>query len=125
MRRLSKPTAKKYRDGKPAREAIQARIPVCEKCQRSRTSELHEIPRANMRKHVSSLASCVLGLCRSCHDYMHANPAEWPKAKQLALLWWRRPTDLDLGEYNRVAVGMVHSDEILKYATEIRDVEGV
>lgn len=115
MRRTSPKAAARQERSAAGREAIRARIPGCEYCGVPGFA-LHEIPRAGIRSYILDNAAVILGLCDpGCHQSV----AEWPKARQLALLKFRRPADYNLAEFNRWAIAMVTDEDVEGYMDEL------
>ena len=117
MKRISDKRRKRLEETRAWRQDKREEIGLCEWC-REFPPVLHEIPRAGVRSHVLDKACCILGLCDpGCHQIV----GEWPKPKQLALLWIRRPEDYDLAEYNRWAVSRVWQDDVDKWIDTIME----
>lgn len=96
MRRVSKKRAKRLSEVKVFREQLRLEIGRCELCRRSRVV-LHEISRGPDRSRSLDKRCCILGLCDpGCHQVVE----RWPRAKQLALLYLRRPYDFNLPLYH-------------------------
>jgi hypothetical protein len=90
------------------REAFKRTVGLCEWCDKPGNA-VHEIPRANLRKYVYTNPACILLLCDpGCHQIV----GNWPKAKQAALLYLRRPGDYDLAVLNRWLVARVSQEDV-------------
>lgn len=64
-----------YRVRRPLVARLLAERPVCERCKRARSTDVHE-PRMRSRgADVTDPEQCVC-LCRPCHSHIHAHPAE-------------------------------------------------
>lgn len=71
----SKKQEAKYRIRRPLVAELLAERPVCERCQSARSTDVHE-PRMRSRgADITDPEQCVC-LCRDCHMWVHANPAE-------------------------------------------------
>ena len=81
------------------RDALRAEVSGCEICGNAkRKLDIHEICRGPTRQRALDKRYAILAVCRPCHDKL-GSAAEWPEARQLALLKTRRPSDFDLGAY--------------------------
>lgn len=76
-------------------------FPRCQHCGTRKASELHEIF-SQGRRHVARIhRSCVLHLCRGCHEFLqHA-----PKPLQLAVKFTSDRKGFDLLQYNELSPG--------------------
>jgi hypothetical protein len=82
------------------RSAFKRTVERCEWCDKPGNA-VHEIPRANLRP--------------GCHQIV----GNWPKAKQAALLYLRRPGDYDLAVLNRWLVARVSQDDVDGFITQL------
>lgn len=61
------------------RRALVARVlsahPVCERCDAARSTDVHE-PHTRARGGSITDPSNVRAVCRACHDWIHAHPAQ-------------------------------------------------
>lgn len=74
----------------------------CENCGRKQATDIHELFSAGRRHVARQHRSCILHLCRTCHEKLqHA-----PKALQLAIKLVSDPQGFDLLEFNRLYPGM-------------------
>lgn len=75
LRQRSKKQEAKYRIRRPLVARLLAERPVCERCHSARSTDVHE-PRMRSRgADITDPRQCVC-LCRDCHNWTHANPAE-------------------------------------------------
>lgn len=96
MRRVSKKRQILISKVKPFRDQFRMELGRCEYCG-SRRLVLHEIARGCDRARALDKRYAILGLCDpGCHQLVGG----WPRAKQLALLYIRRPYDWDLPAYH-------------------------
>ena len=113
MRPVSKKTAARNRQAKPARDDLIAEVRRCELCGRDRTHErfgqerltlsVHEIARGPTRLLALDQRYALLVLCWRCHrERIHEGNELWPEARQLAVLKQSRPQDHDLNKYNKL-----------------------
>lgn len=112
MKRISDKRRKRIAQAKPIRDALLKRVARCEKCghdpRKARRGaiawrlDVHEIARGPARDAALDQPSCLLVLCRPCHDEIHEHPHAWLEERQLALLATSRPEDVDLKTYNEV-----------------------
>lgn len=109
MRHISTNRRNRLEAARPWRESFAETLGYkCEWCGKP-TRCVHEIPRAGVRSHVCDNPACVLLLCDpGCHQTV----GNWPKAKQLALLYLRRPGDYSLQQYNRWAVARLTQPDV-------------
>ena len=96
MRRVSKKRRALLSKINPWREQFKLELGRCEYCGKRRLV-LHEIARGCDRSRALDKRYALLGLCDpGCHQRV----GDWPRAKQLALLYMRRPYDFDLPSYH-------------------------
>ena len=72
----------------------------CEWCGEDKSCDPHEISRGSSRGLTLGEPSCILALCRECHDAIHRMPDD--RAVGLAILSWRRPSDYSLSAFWRL-----------------------
>lgn len=96
MKRISPKRRKRISEVAPFREAFKLEVGCCERCRKRRHLDVHEIARGCDRSKALDKRYALLVLCRECHDHMD----HWSRAKQLCLLYIRRPYDFDLGRYH-------------------------
>lgn len=88
LRARSKKQEAKYRIRRPLVAALLAERPVCERCQSARSTDVHE-PRMRSRgADITDPEQCVC-LCRDCHNWVHANPAQATAEGWLIASWDR------------------------------------
>ena len=109
LRRKSKKRAALDRKADPWREAFVRTVGQCELCNRDLSYELHchEISAGTASKRKSLMEpSCILVLCNVTHRHnkpsCHREVQLWPRSKQLALLYLRRPGDFDLAKFHEI-----------------------
>jgi len=101
---------KRETEARPFRQQLVADVGLCENCgcspsnRRGKMSQMtelavHEIASGSHRQKALDKAYAVLVLCWECNSGPFQNRAEWPEARQLALLAMRRPQDFDLTAY--------------------------
>lgn len=96
MKRVSSKRRKRISEVAPFRSAFKLEIGCCERCRKRRNLEIHEISRGNAdRKKSLDKRYAILCLCRDCHREMD----HWSRAKQICLLYVRRPYDFDLNAF--------------------------
>lgn len=100
MRQVSNKQARRNREAKPVRDALRAEVAACELCGTTKGRfDLHEICRGVHRQKALDKRFALLVVCRfPCHEKL-GSAAEWPEARQLALLKARRPEDFDLSAF--------------------------
>ena len=99
MRPISKKRQKLMREVKPVRDALRDEVGHCEICGCSRgTLDVHEICRGVHRAAALDKPFALLLVCRKCHDAV-GSAAEWPEARQLAVLARSRPETFSLQDY--------------------------
>lgn len=100
MRPVSKKRQELMKKVKPIRDALRAEVGCCEICGCSRgTLDVHEIARGVHRAASLDKPFALLIVCRACHDEKLSQPAEWPEARQLAILAKSRPAQFSLTAY--------------------------
>lgn len=119
MRRMSKKAQKRYREAKPVRDQLRQDVGRCEVCYMFRSVlDVHEICRGPNRQKALDQRYALLLVCRLCHEEL-GSAAEWPEAKQLALLANRRLYDWDLRAYleltNPRAPKRILIEEVMAY----------
>ncbi len=123
MRQVSKKRQELMRTVKPVRDALRTEVGCCEICGCSHgTLDVHEIGRGQHREACLGERCALLVVCRSCHSEKLSQAAEWPEAKQLALLARRRWKDFSLTRYLEItsprAMGRITIDEVLAFMEE-------
>jgi len=126
MRPVSKKRQELMRQVKPVRDRLRAEIWKCEICDCARgVLDVHEIKRGPCRAILLGERCGLLLVCRLCHEEL-GSAAQWPEARQLAVLAERRLFDFDLKAYlnltnpgapNRITLQEVQaymSDQLLK-----------
>jgi hypothetical protein len=99
MRPVSKKRQELMEKVKPIRDALREEVGHCEICGCSRgTLDVHEICRGVHRAAALDKPFALLLLCRKCHEEV-GSAAEWPEARQLALLAKSRPSQFNLTAY--------------------------
>lgn len=119
MRRVSKKRMALNAAAKEWRDDFKAELKRCEWCQR-RVLAIHEIARgAADRKKAMTTRYATLGLCDpGCHQIVGA----WPRAKQLALLLWRRPSDFSLERFWALTARRSPDiSEVLAYLDQLKE----
>ena len=84
------------------RESFVRTVGQCEWCNRNYSLHCHEISRGVNRQASLTEPGCILVLCNAPHGIRqscHGEVGAWAPAKQLALLYLRRPGDFDLARY--------------------------
>lgn len=74
MRRMSAKRAKELREYGSRRKLFLVTRPVCQKCHGNASTDIHHT-KGREHKKLNEEAYWV-GLCRPCHDWIHANPYE-------------------------------------------------
>lgn len=118
MRRVSKKRQKRLSEVKVFRENLRFEIKWCERCGRLGVV-LHEISRGPDRARSLDQRCAILGVCDpGCHQVVE----RWPRAKQLALLYMRRPYDFDLPRYHAI-IGRITPDqeEVLEWVEPLME----
>lgn len=107
MRRVSLKRRKLLSEALPWREAYKLEIGKCECCGKRRGLIVHEIARGTAdRKKAMATRFATLVLCDpGCHQTV----GSWSRAKQLCLLYVRRPYDFDLPKYHAL-IARVHPE---------------
>lgn len=111
LRRSSSKNDDRRAKAKPVREAMIAKAGRCMICgarpgaRNGRMPELnrlcvHEIANGPLRQKALDKPFACLVLCWHCNGTAVENKAEWPVARQLALLKERSPEDYDLMAFN-------------------------
>lgn len=102
-------TSKKSRAQKQAiqdwRDEFVRVVGMCELCNRNYSLFCHEISRGVNRQASLTVPACILVLCNAPHgirESCHGEVGRWSPAKQLALLYLRRPGDYDLARYHEI-----------------------
>lgn len=115
MRRSTPKRAAEDRIAKKWREEFARIVGRCEWCNKW-GGAVHEIPRAGVRKYVYTNPACVLLLCDpGCHQIV----GNWPKAKQAALLYLRRPGHYRIDVLNRWLVAAVSQEDVDLFIGEL------
>lgn len=113
LRPASKKRAKRNRDVKDFREELKREIGKCEICDTPATLlDCHEITRGWAKSLTLDNRSCILVLCRSCHDEVGLSPALWSIARQAALLRLKRESDFCLATLNRFLTRRLDLSEV-------------
>lgn len=110
VRNKSATRRKRESVAKPFRDQLVATVGQCENCGCSPSNRqgrmaaltklaVHEIASGTTRQKALDQAYAVLVLCWQCNSGPFQNRAEWPEARQLALLARRRPKDFSLENY--------------------------
>ncbi len=63
-----------YRLRRPLVERLLEERPVCQRCDRERSIDVHEPAMRSRGADITDPDQCVC-LCRRCHDWVHDNPA--------------------------------------------------
>ena len=101
MRPYTPKRAARNRKAAPFRRAMLDEVLLCEVCNRSTTTEVHEIARGNAnRMKAQDKRYAILVVCWACHRNRLSSRAEWPEARQLAALRRSRPGDYDIRAFN-------------------------
>lgn len=123
LRRVSTKRAKINRKAAIVRAEFCRMIERCELCD---TPDLnlcaHEIPRS-ARVTAFTEPAAMLALCHGCHAVVHAEPKLWPKVRQAALLYLRRPGDWDLQRLNELLIAKLEQWAVDAAACELRMLE--
>ena len=119
MRAKSITRKKREAEAKPVRDALRA-LGHCEICGESRAHlDVHEICRGVNRQAALDKPFALLLVCRSCHSEKLSDAAEWPEARQLAVLADSRPRDFALARYLEItspnAPRRIEIDEVLNW----------
>jgi hypothetical protein len=123
MRRVSKKRQQLMRKAKPIRDALRDEVGCCEACVFTTRGpfDVHEICRGVHRAKALDKRFALLVVCRRCHEEL-GSAAEWPEARQLALLAKRRPQDFDLAAYLELtsprAPRRIEMKEVIEYMDE-------
>ena len=83
-------------------------FPQCQNCVRRKATDIREIFSAGRRHVARTHRSCILHLCRACHEIIQ----DWQKPAQLALKFNVDKQGFDILEYNRLAPKPVTMAEI-------------
>ena len=133
MKRKSDTRKKREAAAKPFRDKLIAVAGECEHCgcspsnRQGRMPDLaklavHEIASGTHRQKALNQPYAVLVLCWQCNSGPFQNRAEWPEARQLALLARRRPRDFDLQAYleltSKNAPRRIEIEEVLEFMEE-------
>lgn len=133
MRAKSETRRKRESEAKPFRDRLIEDVGECENCgcspsnRQGRMSALaslavHEIASGVYRQKALDKPYAVLVLCWQCNSGPFQNRAEWPEARQLALLARRRPKDFDLTAYleltSPLAMRRIEIEEVLAWMEE-------
>lgn len=122
LRKVSKKRAKRNREVKDFREDLKQEIGRCEICLTpAALLDCHEITGAWARQYTLDNRSCILVLCRSCHDEVELSPALWNVARQAALLRRRRAEDFCLATLNRFLTRGLDLEEVNMAARMLED----
>lgn len=121
MRPVSLKRAKQDRRLAPQLAALRAERPWCQICGRAfHDLELHEIIRGPGRQRARGQRCATLVLCRACHERV-GHAAEWPKAKQLAVLQITEPADYDLDAFRALnGPAEILQSEVDAFVSELR-----
>ena len=95
---VSKKQGKLNRELKALLDLYRGLHPLCERCGRRPSNDIHEILGGPLRMVARRHRSCILALCRPCHEAVQY----WAKARQLALKMWSDPLGYDLLEVNAI-----------------------
>ena len=101
MKKMSTKARNRYMEAKSTRDELKNSVGQCERCDGRpfySVLDVHEISRGVHRQKSLDKPYALLILCRLCHDQF-GSAAEWPEARQLALLAEKRLWDWDLKAY--------------------------
>jgi len=100
MKAISDKRRKRNAEAKPIRDALRKDVGHCEICGRTRgVLDVHEICRGVHRQKALDKRFALLVVCRiPCHEAL-GSAAEWPEARQLAMLAQSRPLEFSLASY--------------------------
>lgn len=118
MKRFSSRRRARLTEVAPFREAFKLEIGRCERCSKRRHLDVHEIARGIHRQAALDKRYALLCLCRTCHDHVGV----WGRAKQLAVLYVRRPYDFDLSAFHALT-GRVFPDlgDVMEWVEPLMD----
>jgi hypothetical protein len=98
MRKMSYKRRTRNLEAKPVRDKLRE-LGECEICRTAKGKlDVHEICRGVHREAALDKPFALLLVCRCCHDKL-SSAAEWPEARQLAVLAMSRPMDFSLVKY--------------------------
>lgn len=87
MKRRSDKRARLYREQRvPLVRALLAERPICERCHRAASTDVHEI-KSRARGGSITDPDNLACLCRACHDWITTHPADAQAAGWLAPSW--------------------------------------
>lgn len=128
---MSDKRRKRQAEAKPFRDALIAEAGECEHCEASPKHPdwdrpvslnqlcVHEIANGPNRQKALDKRYATLVLCWGCNGEDFEDKGQWPEARQLALLFQRRPKDFDLPAYleltNPNAPNRITLDEVAAY----------
>lgn len=123
MRRVSNKRQELIKQVKPIRDGLRQEVGHCELCKTSRgILDVHEIGRGSFRESCLGERCALLVVCRSCHDEKLSHVAEWPEARQLAILASSRPLDFNLARFLEIttprAPRRIEIHEVLSFMDE-------
>lgn len=115
MRRMSKKRSAEERECRKMHDEYREMFPVCQNIDcHKRATDIHEIARGSHRRAARKLRSCILHLCRDCHDLM--SDYRWtPLLRQLKVKKVTDPEGYNLLEFNAVrgrAPGAITEEEV-------------
>ncbi|MEU8271582.1 hypothetical protein AB0B89_31030 [Sphaerisporangium sp. NPDC049002] len=76
--RIKQVSAKRQRENRERARLVERllkKYPLCERCRRAWSRDVHEPRKRSHGADILDPAECVC-LCRACHDHVHDNPAE-------------------------------------------------
>jgi hypothetical protein len=131
MRWVSKKQAKRNGECREFRRQLVATVGHCELCfhdpKRVRPGSVawalsvHEIARGCHRMKALDKPYACLVVCYLCHSTRLDSRAEWPEARQLAMLRRSRPSDYSLEDYNALigrGPNRITEDEVESYGSQ-------
>ena len=122
MRKVSETRRRRNLEAKPVRDALRD-LGHCEICGDSRSHlDVHEIARGPHRQVALDKPYALLLVCRRCHEEKLSSAADWPEARQLAILAKSRPMAFSLTDYLELtspkALRRIEINEVIAWMDE-------
>ena len=130
IRSVSSKRRKRMNEVRPLRQALVEAAGRCMACRvsaRDARLDCHEILNGALRDKTLDEPCSLLVLCWNCNSNKMTDKAEWPVARQLALLQERDPDSYDLVRFNWLrnpnAPRFVTQNEVESFREEFREIE--